>query len=124
MQSYVVYKTPTIWVKFRIAWGYSAFNQREWKYIEIPDEKFMKECGYEAENDEQLIPVWLIEEEGIDVDEPKGIEYEKIDNPPVSEVIRRLNIHRINIKHHQDLVDRYQKMLDELGHITKEDFDV
>ena len=112
----------SMWIKYRhtFAWGID----KEWKYIEIPDN--LKEYGYDEED---AIGEWLLNEEQVGrnhsySDKYRGIEYFQIDNPPVDEIIRRLNNHRKALEHNQKSIDRFQKMLDDLGHVTKEDFDV
>lgn len=121
--------TKYIWVKYRHRFAYGT--DKKWQYIEVPDFEWMRECGYgdKGQTDEKILGEWLMEEERVGdqydySDKYRGIEYEQIDHPPVDEIMRRLKNHKDNITHHQILVGKYQRMLDELGHVTKGDFSV
>jgi len=110
-----------IWVRYRHRFAYGI--DKKWQYTEIPCEDYIKKVGYDD------IGSWLMEEERVGEshdfsDKYRGIEYDKVDNPPVDEIMSRLNRHRSYVKYHKEMIIKYQKMLDELGHVTKGDFAV
>ena len=108
-------------VKYRHKYSYGI--DKKWQYLEIPDMEFLKKCGYEN------IGEWLSQEEGVSDDlnyseQYRGFEYEVIPHLPVDEIIKKLNRSKSNLKYYKRMIKKYRKMLDEVGHITKNDFNV
>lgn len=93
----------------------------KWSYTEIPDD--WKEYGYTEDqlgiflDQEHITPIIICSKY-------RGFNYEIIEYPPVEEIIKRLKRNRNAEIYHREQKERFQKMLDNLGHITKKDFNI
>lgn len=110
-----------MWVKYRhtFAWG----KDDKWSYVEIPDD--WNEYGYtEDQLGEFLDEEWNLGADHKWIDKYRGFEYEPVETIPYDEIMKRLNRSKNAIEYYIDRVKKFQKMLDESGHVTKEDFNV
>lgn len=124
-----------MWVRYRHTFAYG--KDKKWSFVEIDDNWDCDEGGYgpkgwtySTEYDkEKDLGYYLDSECGLSEqynwsDKYRGFDYEPIDHPSVEYIIERLNRHKRNVVYNKEQAERFQKMLDELGHITKDDFNV
>lgn len=126
-------KDNKMWIRYKHK--FSSGSDRDWSYVEIPDKDELREIGYEPLKNQfprtwdDVIGEYLSTEMELAnqysySEHYRGFDYEMIDNPPVEYIMARLNNHKSMIKHHEVEAERFQGMLDDLGHVTKDDFNV
>ena len=125
-----------MWVRYKHRFAYG--EDKKWSHIEIPDEwetwgyskeDYIKDGKEKYYSYEYALTEFLEDEMRLGKshewsDKYRGFKWETIDNPPVELVLKEIKSHRSSIDHHKKELKRFQKMLDELGHVTKEDFNV
>lgn len=118
-----------MWIKYRhgFAHGYGDTG-----FVEVPEmDELIKNYGGEAnKHDLEDLVSEYIEDWDIDIgcswwsDKYRGFDVEKIDHPPSIWLINKIKRYRSSAKHYVEEANRYQKLLDEVGFITKDDSDI
>jgi hypothetical protein len=132
-----------MWIQYKHRFAYG--EDKEWKYIEIPDdwqsygyskEDYDKEKTHsdryirEGYNEDEALADYLATEERLHdqydySDKYRGFKFEKVDGlPPNDELQKRLNRAKSNAEYWSNEVDRFQAMVDQTGEVTKDDFNV
>ena len=115
-----------MWIKYKhsFAWGYGDSG-----FVEVPElEELKKEYEGESNKDdlEDLVASYL-EDWGIDIgcsywsDKYRGFNAEIVEHPDSEWLLRRIKTYRSNAESYTEKADRYQKILDEVGFITKDE---
>ena len=120
-----------MWIKYKhsFAWGYGDEG-----YIEVPEFHELKETyGKETDTIEKHLADLVasyIEDWGIDIgcshwsDKYRGFHTEIVEHPDSDWLIKKIKLYRNNAKSYTEKANEYQKILDKVGFITKNDSDI
>lgn len=108
-----------MWIEYRHKWSYRI--DKKPRYIEIPDD--LEKYGYTDPGDyiREETEVMSMNDHS---DKYRGIQYDILPHPPISELVRKISSHIDHLEWHEKQLKRFRKMLDEQGYISKEDFNV
>lgn len=118
-----------MWVKYRHSFS-SGYGDTG--FVEVPEmDRLRKEYGGESNKDdlEDLVSSYL-EDYSINIgcsywsEHYRGFSVEAVDHPTSEWLMRRIKRYRSNTEFYTDQADRYQKILDKVGFITKDESDV
>lgn len=116
----------TTWVKYRHKWA--SHIDKKWKYIEIENdiiEEYEKDDNPESALGECLSNEYDIGEDYSWSDKYRGFQYEKCEGlPPIEELKKRYNTALSRIKIYESEAERFKKLLDQAGYISKEEMEI
>lgn len=128
-----------MWIRYKHRYAYG--EDRKWTYLEIDDD--WKSYGYDEEewtknewrkdepyNEDQSLAEYIDIEHGISdhyshSDKYRGFRFERVDGlPPNDELLRRLESAETKAKYWMGVANRFKKMVNETGLLTKKDTDI